>query len=201
MRLNKRLSKQSWGLWFETLSRPLWRQINDTADFGGYILIVSQGRCGGNRTIHYTGAGAAVGSQKNTHPYDICHDVTYNDRRYGRQSHIYLQMLNFVTPYHRCTKRNGYTNLYICFELLNGVLLSRWYLTNILHAAQHYMCRSTYIYYIYIYTYIFYVCIPTHSCIYKYLRLEYDWFTTPSNMVVIMPSKKVNLISVYCDAM
>ena len=25
LRLNKRLSKQSWGWWFETLSRPLWR--------------------------------------------------------------------------------------------------------------------------------------------------------------------------------
>ena len=28
MRLNKRLSKQSWGLWFETLSRPSWRHRN-----------------------------------------------------------------------------------------------------------------------------------------------------------------------------
>ena len=28
--LNKRLSKQSWGWWFETLSRPLWRHSNDT---------------------------------------------------------------------------------------------------------------------------------------------------------------------------
>ena len=27
-RLNKRLSKQSWGWWFETLSRPLWRHRN-----------------------------------------------------------------------------------------------------------------------------------------------------------------------------
>ena len=27
-RPNKRLSKQSWGWWFETLSRPLWRQCN-----------------------------------------------------------------------------------------------------------------------------------------------------------------------------
>ena len=26
--LNKRLSKQSWGWWFETLSRPLWRHFN-----------------------------------------------------------------------------------------------------------------------------------------------------------------------------
>ena len=28
MRLNKRLSKQSWGWWFETPSRPLWRHCN-----------------------------------------------------------------------------------------------------------------------------------------------------------------------------
>ena len=28
LRLNKRLSKQSRGWWFETLSRPLWRQCN-----------------------------------------------------------------------------------------------------------------------------------------------------------------------------
>ena len=31
LRLNKRLSKQSWGWWFETLSHPLWRHCNDTA--------------------------------------------------------------------------------------------------------------------------------------------------------------------------
>ena len=28
LRLNKRLSKQSWSWWFETLSRPLWRHCN-----------------------------------------------------------------------------------------------------------------------------------------------------------------------------
>ena len=28
LRLNERLSKQSWGWWFETLSRPLWRHRN-----------------------------------------------------------------------------------------------------------------------------------------------------------------------------
>ena len=28
LRLNKRLSKQSWGWWFETLSRQLWRHCN-----------------------------------------------------------------------------------------------------------------------------------------------------------------------------
>ena len=30
LRLNKRLSKQSWGWWFETLSRSLWRHCNVT---------------------------------------------------------------------------------------------------------------------------------------------------------------------------
>ena len=29
MRLNKRLSKQSWGWWFETQSRALWRHRNE----------------------------------------------------------------------------------------------------------------------------------------------------------------------------
>ena len=29
LRLNKRLSKQSWGWWFETPSRPLWRYCNE----------------------------------------------------------------------------------------------------------------------------------------------------------------------------
>ena len=29
LRLNKRLSKQPWGWWFETLSRPLWRHRKD----------------------------------------------------------------------------------------------------------------------------------------------------------------------------
>ena len=28
LRLNKRLSKQSWGWWFQTLSLPLWRHCN-----------------------------------------------------------------------------------------------------------------------------------------------------------------------------
>ena len=36
-RLTKRLSKQPWGWWFETLSRPLWRQRNDWCRWGGTI--------------------------------------------------------------------------------------------------------------------------------------------------------------------
>ena len=33
--LNKRLSKQSWGWWLETLSRPLWRHCNEHTLFNG----------------------------------------------------------------------------------------------------------------------------------------------------------------------
>ena len=32
LRLNNRLSKQSWGWWFETLSHPLWRHCNELPD-------------------------------------------------------------------------------------------------------------------------------------------------------------------------
>ena len=34
--LNKRLSKQSWGWWFETPSRSLWRHYNDEDGVQGY---------------------------------------------------------------------------------------------------------------------------------------------------------------------
>ena len=37
LRLNKRPSKQSWGWWFETLSRPLWRHRNDIKLYCQYI--------------------------------------------------------------------------------------------------------------------------------------------------------------------
>ena len=40
-RLNKRLSKQSWGLWFETPSRLLWRHCNGNcrSSFFNYFFI------------------------------------------------------------------------------------------------------------------------------------------------------------------
>ena len=33
MRLNKQLNKQTWGWWFERLSRPLWRHRNDKKSY------------------------------------------------------------------------------------------------------------------------------------------------------------------------
>ena len=40
LRLNKPLSKQSWGWWFETLSPPLWRQSNEVwIRYMRYVMI------------------------------------------------------------------------------------------------------------------------------------------------------------------
>ena len=36
LRLNKRLSKQWWDCWFETLSRPLWRHCNACSNFRSF---------------------------------------------------------------------------------------------------------------------------------------------------------------------
>ena len=38
LRLNKRLSKQSWGWWFQTLSHPLWRHSNGRTGWEPPIL-------------------------------------------------------------------------------------------------------------------------------------------------------------------
>ena len=38
LRMNKRLSKQSWGWWFETQSRPLWRHCNAKGIFWWILL-------------------------------------------------------------------------------------------------------------------------------------------------------------------
>ena len=60
MRLNKRLSKQSCGWWFETQSRPLWRHSNGilwnpgifTSSFGGNIATSQHGPFTVNQVLH-----------------------------------------------------------------------------------------------------------------------------------------------------
>ena len=43
LRLNKRLNKQSWGWWFETLSHPLWHHSNEQPSLssGAIELVIS----------------------------------------------------------------------------------------------------------------------------------------------------------------
>ena len=42
LRLNKQLNKQSWGWWFETISRPLWRHCNELLSFQSSDAMASQ---------------------------------------------------------------------------------------------------------------------------------------------------------------
>ena len=53
LRLNKRLSKQSWGWWFETLSCPLWRHRNEYASRKRHLLMLltSPSSCQTSRNI------------------------------------------------------------------------------------------------------------------------------------------------------
>ena len=43
LRLNKRLSKQSWGWWLETLSCSLWRQSNERICTHNFSVVASFG--------------------------------------------------------------------------------------------------------------------------------------------------------------
>ena len=42
LRPNKRLSKQSWGWWFETLSRSLWRHCNEKSFYEIHHLLINK---------------------------------------------------------------------------------------------------------------------------------------------------------------
>ena len=69
LRLNKRLSKQSWGWWFETLSRPLWRQCNVCIALKRYVGYIFTSRAS-----------------------DILHSFTHNHRL----KCLYIYITDFV---------------------------------------------------------------------------------------------------------
>ena len=76
--LNKRLSKQSWGWWFETLSHKLWRQCNDLwlteTDWGKVVCCQALGH-GRNQCLPYFMAPHGF-------PSDQYHIATGNARIY-----------------------------------------------------------------------------------------------------------------------
>ena len=57
LRLNKWLSKQSWGWWFDTPSRPLWRHCN--WDRGALTWGRDVGHCPGSAWHHFYQTGSA----------------------------------------------------------------------------------------------------------------------------------------------
>ena len=54
LRLNKRLSKQSRGWWFETLSRPLWRHCNEQDGWHQVIYHLEHTMWNDNGLFHKT---------------------------------------------------------------------------------------------------------------------------------------------------
>ena len=58
LRLNKRLSKQPWGWWFETPSCSLWRQCNDIGS--GNVLLLAVTRALSERLLNFHILGLVV---------------------------------------------------------------------------------------------------------------------------------------------
>ena len=49
--LNKRLSKQPWGWWYETPSHSLWRHCNENYDLDGISSVMPQSNVKSNRNV------------------------------------------------------------------------------------------------------------------------------------------------------
>ena len=54
LHLNKPLSKQSWGWWFETISRPLWRHCNGSEGSSATTRPLARGTCFTNDVIEHS---------------------------------------------------------------------------------------------------------------------------------------------------
>ena len=70
LRLNKGLSKQWWGWWFETLSRPLWHHRNE---LGQYIACSSAKDSPGGIWVKSTGHK----TKQNTTKWDKMHSMPF----------------------------------------------------------------------------------------------------------------------------
>ena len=75
LRLNKRLSKQSWGWWFETLSCPLWRHYNEIVCF--YAFTYTPATIGARASSHYPKRSLSVRFLKVSKPQDWYFKLSY----------------------------------------------------------------------------------------------------------------------------
>ena len=91
--LNKRLSKQSWGWWFETPSRPLWRHRNVFAElpFVGEFQIIGVTQFPNNSpkmcyqiwwlfdlvSECFVGINILLYMNRVAYPADLCHNTWY----------------------------------------------------------------------------------------------------------------------------
>ena len=81
---NKRLSKQPWGWWFETLSRPLWRHRNEEA-----TVYINSG-CGDSTDTIRSFRFISFDCSHWNRPWNICQGQPMNQDRFRDPYFIYL---------------------------------------------------------------------------------------------------------------
>ena len=80
LRLNKRLSKQSWGWWFETLSHPLWRHCNKVEPWSSFTHIYQRRVTGAEQSYDYPSSRKVT--PRSMDKIDLCQTTTtYNTLR------------------------------------------------------------------------------------------------------------------------
>ena len=96
LRLNKRLSKQSWwGWWFETLSRPLWRHYN-IAYSGGLFAHILPGY------FHQNGIDCSMGPILQTWiKLNLSMDYIHY-KVWDKVIHLWEWIRNFIPHINRC---------------------------------------------------------------------------------------------------
>ena len=108
LRLKKRLSKQSWGWWFETPSRPLWRHCN-LLSFLWY-----------QNFLHAEDFPVAM------HLYDTWNTVLIERNPYGGYSHIHIMwraMVSRMIVHEVYSSGENHTNA-LRFEYLSTLFLT-----------------------------------------------------------------------------
>ena len=106
LRRIKRLNKQSWGWWSETLSRPLWRHSNDCEMIIMLVLITKLSlvieicwKC----FCRHLNFNDQMSSQSLTHHYNycgMCKIVAWSDHYLPcKDEHVFLQNLDYEIMY------------------------------------------------------------------------------------------------------
>ena len=102
LRLNKRLSKQSWGWWFETLSRSLWRHHNETICSDVAILAGTNSVSPSNG--HHGGMTAPVPQtvfRSNLNLYKMC-PTDHNEILYTSRQCLILEAWRYLSVARWC---------------------------------------------------------------------------------------------------
>ena len=109
LRLNKRLGKQSWGWWFETLARPLWRHRNDNVRCNLFMsLFMPMGKCWRNKFFMEKGPFFQL---HNVSAYHKKHALLcYKDKRFDNYAWYYWCRIEI------CAQKTWLRNIYVLYN-------------------------------------------------------------------------------------